>query len=31
EAFTIWRHGRQTDPNNQLLQDTLKRFGVSFP
>lgn len=31
EAFTIWRHGRQTDPNNQLLQDTLKRFGISFP
>jgi tetratricopeptide (TPR) repeat protein len=30
EALTIWRHGRQLDPNNLLLQDTLKRFGVSF-
>jgi tetratricopeptide (TPR) repeat protein len=30
KALTIWRHGRQLDPNNLLLQDTLKRFGVSF-
>jgi len=31
EAHRIWQEGHDNEPDNQTLQDTLKRFGVSLP
>ena len=30
EARKVWREGWQKEPDNQILQQTLKQFGVSF-